>query len=63
VFTGQSCFVNLELGLALVTELARARSAVVDGAVNAPALLHALARYESRSAVGADVLARASRPF
>jgi 2-polyprenyl-6-methoxyphenol hydroxylase-like FAD-dependent oxidoreductase len=63
VFTGQSCFVNLELGLALVTELARARSAVVDRAVNAPALLHALARYESRSAVGADVLARASRPF
>lgn len=61
VFSGQTCFVNLALALGLCTRLSDARAALVDRKVNAPALLHALARYESQSEIGASILARASQ--
>ena len=62
VFSGQTCFVNLALALTLAHELASARSAIADRLVNAPALHHALVRYERASAQGATLLAKASAP-
>lgn len=61
VFTGQTCFVNLALGLSLAELLRHAQSAIVDRKVNAPALVHALTRYQSQSENGAAILARTSQ--
>lgn len=61
VFSGQTCFVNLTLGLRLGSELARAKAALTDRAVAAPALLGALARYQQASQIGAAILAAASQ--
>jgi 2-polyprenyl-6-methoxyphenol hydroxylase-like FAD-dependent oxidoreductase len=61
VFSGQTCFVNLALALGLCNRLSGARTAIVDRKVNAPALSHALARYEGQSEIGAAILARASQ--
>lgn len=61
VFTGQTCFVNLALGLSLAELLRHARTAIVERRVNAPALVHALARYQSQSEHGAALLAQTSR--
>lgn len=61
VFSGQTCFVNLALALGLCNRLSDARAALVDRKVGAPALLHALARYEAQSEIGAAILARASQ--
>jgi hypothetical protein len=60
VFSGQTCFVNLALALGLCNRLSAARTAIVDRKVHAPALLHALARYEGQSEIGAAILARSS---
>ncbi len=62
VFTGQTCFVNVALGLELARQLGRARAALVERKVGAPALADALQRYDTASAEGAAVLARASEP-
>lgn len=61
VFTGQTCFVNLALGLSLAELLRHARTAIVERRVNAPALVGALARYQSQSEHGAGLLAQTSR--
>lgn len=61
VFTGQTCFVNLALALRLAAELGPARRAIRACEVNDGALVHALARYEAQSEIGAAILARASQ--
>lgn len=60
VFSGQTCFVNVALALGLADRLREARAALVDRAVNAPVLRHALERYDAESAIGAEILARNS---
>ncbi|MEJ7596546.1 MAG: hypothetical protein WKG01_01445 [Kofleriaceae bacterium] len=61
VFSGQTCFINLALGIALGELLQGAKSALRDRTPGAPRLLDALARYDAQSKTGASLLARASR--
>jgi 2-polyprenyl-6-methoxyphenol hydroxylase-like FAD-dependent oxidoreductase len=60
VFSGQTCFVNLALGLRLADELRLAKRALADKKVNDPALARALGRYNAQSEIGAAILAHSS---
>jgi len=60
VFSGQTCFMNVALGLVLGGELGRARKALHERRVHDETVSAALARYESQSRIGASLLARAS---
>jgi len=61
VFSGQTCFINVALGLVLGSELGRARRALHERRIHDPSVAQALARYETQSQLGASLLARASQ--
>jgi 2-polyprenyl-6-methoxyphenol hydroxylase-like FAD-dependent oxidoreductase len=60
VFSGQTCFINVALALGLCDRLRKAKTAIVERKVHAPALGGALADYGTESAIGAALLAQAS---
>lgn len=59
VFTGQTCFMNLALGLALAKDIVRTRAFVNDRPSD---VMPALERYEKASVLGATLLAELSNP-
>ena len=59
VFSGQTCFINLALGLG--RELRHARKARVEQMFEQASIARALARYETQSHIGAGILLAASQ--
>lgn len=61
VFSGQTCFINVALALGLCDRLRKAKRAITERQVQSPQLTGAFAHYSSESALGAWLLAEASR--